>query len=221
MTAEIAQGLTYFLALVLALCFHEAAHALLAKVRGDRTAEQEGRLTLNPVAHADPIGTVVLPLVGIFAQVPLIGWAKPVPVDLRNLKSPRWDGLMIALAGPFSNLIFAAICVFLLAVYSAYGAQSLPEDHVFYPFITLLQALVWVNTFLAFFNLIPLPPLDGAAMVTALLPTRLGDKYDELVRPYGFFILLMIVISGGLHWLPKVAGVYVGLLNVLVTQLLP
>lgn len=207
LTAEtILRAVTYLVAMLLSLSFHEAAHALAASLKGDDTAKSEGRLTLNPMAHIDPIGTILLPLIGALASLPVIGWAKPVPVRLAGLKNPRMANLQVSLAGPASNLLLAFVCLAAVMVHQATGVPE--KGTLLYPFIDLLVAMVTVNVFLAFFNLIPIPPLDGAAMITSLLPIRWAEKYEEHVAPYGYFILLMIVISGGLHWLPAVSQAY-------------
>ncbi len=203
----------YFIVLVLSLCAHEAAHAWVALLKGDPTAQRLGRLTLNPRAHIDPLGTIVLPLLGAFTQLPVIGWAKPVPVDLRNVKSPRMDHLQIALAGPCSNLFLATAGVVSLALADRLlgGAWSMGRAgtavHQF------ADAVIWVNVFLAMFNLVPLPPLDGAALITSLLPQRWAAAYQRSIAPYGFAILLIIMVAGGLRWLPIAAASYVALIR--------
>lgn len=217
LTAEsVLRAVNYLVAMLLSLSFHEAAHALVASLKGDSTAKDQGRLTLNPIAHIDPVGTVILPLIGALASLPVIGWAKPVPVDLRGMKNPRLANLQVSLAGPLSNLLLCIICVALLGYHRATGIPS--QGSLLFPFVELVNAMVWVNAFLAFFNLIPLPPLDGAAMVTTLLPYRYASKFEEFVAPYGFLLLFIIMISGGLHWLPGVAS---GFVKLVMTMLGP
>ena len=218
LTAEsFLRAVTYLVAMLLSLSFHEAAHALVATLKGDLTAKKQGRLTLNPMAHIDPVGTIILPLIGALANLPVIGWAKPVPVDLRRVKNPRWANLQVSLAGPFANLLLSMIC---LALVGLHLATDLPaKGSLLYPFVELAQAMVWVNAFLAFFNLIPLPPLDGAAMITTLLPARWAEKFEEHVAPYGFFLLFVIMISGGLHWLPGIASAFVSISSTLLSPL--
>ena len=214
---DIAQALTYFLAMLLALSFHEAAHALVAFIRGDRTAQSMGRLSLNPAAHADMVGTIILPLAGFLMHLPIIGWAKPVPVDERNFKNPVIDGCMVGLAGPASNLILALFSVIFLRVYNLYGQDILPEGSFFYPGIKLLIAFTYVNAILAFFNMIPLPPLDGASLLRVLLPHDLYEKYETLIAPYGFIILLILAMGGGLAWISGMAQFYVRLCDLVAS----
>lgn len=171
----------------------------MARLRGDRTAELAGRLSLNPWRHVDILGTIILPIVGALSQLPVIGWAKPVPVDTRQLYNPRWDSVLVSAAGPASNLLMA-----FLAVVATVVVGDNPGIVV-----DLLQALIWVNAFLAVFNLLPLPPLDGAGVAAAILPEKLALRYERLVAPYGYFILMALVASGSLRWLPGVAAVYV------------
>jgi Zn-dependent protease len=213
MSPDIFQVLTYFLAMLISLTIHEAAHALVAFMRGDPTAKNLGRLTLNPFAHSELFGTFILPLLGAFMHLPIIGWAKPVPVDLRNVRNPKWDNILIAAAGPLANLVLCFLCVAALAVHSRFLTESLPPESFFYPLLQLTTALVWVNAFLAVFNLLPLPPLDGATVVGAVLPYKWAQGYDSYVRPYGFFMLMMLIVAGGLHWVPTWAGYYVGLVE--------
>jgi Zn-dependent protease len=217
--AETVQVLTYFLAMLFSLSIHEAAHAWLAFVRGDMTAKAAGRLTLNPLAHIDPVGTVVLPLLAAFMHLPLIGWAKPVPVNLRNVKHPRWDDLLIAAAGPVANLLLAFVSAAALAAYAKFAVTTEPAGRFIQPFLDLAAATVWVNALLAVFNLIPLPPLDGAAVFGALLPRRMAIAYDKAIRPNGYILLFMIIIAGGLHWVPKAAGHYVAMVQAVVSTL--
>ena len=208
--ALLPKALTWFLAMLFSLCFHEAAHAYSAKICGDKTAERLGRLTLNPFAHADILGTIVLPLVGLLAQLPVIGWAKPVPVDDRNFRRwPRVSHAFVSAAGPLSNLIICLLCVAGLTAYQLFLTTSIPKGSFFYPMVGLMEAMVWVNAILAVFNMIPLPPLDGAAVLQLILPKDMADAYERVVAPVGFFILLALMMSGGLSWVSQVAKAYV------------
>lgn len=218
--AAIAEAATAFLAMLLSLTIHEAAHAWMAKKRGDTTAEREGRLTLNPLAHIDPLGTVILPIVGALTQLPVIGWAKPVPVDLRNVKNPKWDHVLIAFAGPGSNLLLSILAAIAVAFYGAFLKDFVPEGHFLFPLVKLASVMVWVNAFLAFFNLLPLPPLDGSTVFSAFLPDRWARKYEEVIAPYGYFILLLLIVAGGLRWLPPLAAAYVGAVRFAVESVL-
>ena len=219
MINQIAQGLTYFLAMLFCLTFHESAHAFAAHLRGDDTAKREGRLSLNPAAHADLVGTIILPLAGFLMGMPIIGWAKPVPLNVRNLKRPSSDAVIVALAGPFSNLVFGFLCVVMLFAYQRYGFAILPPDSFFYPLIKLLGAMAFVNGALAFFNLIPLPPLDGAALLKAILPTDIYESYEAVAAPYGFIVLFMLAFSGGLAWIGSLTRAWVGLCEIVVQHL--
>jgi len=173
-----------FSILLFSLSVHEAAHAWSADRLGDRTARVLGRVSINPIVHLDPIGTVVFPLVAIFTGLPLIGWAKPVPVDTRNLL-PDWRQkyMLIAAAGPASNLALA--CVFAVVV------QVLPSGSS----IRLLNFAVIINVLLAVFNLLPVPPLDGGNVVAGLFGGPVARAIDRL-RPYGFLIIYALLLTG-------------------------
>jgi len=172
--------------LILSLSFHEAAHAWTANRLGDPTARQLGRLTLNPVPHVDVIGTLVFPILAMISNFPLIGWAKPVPVNMRNLKAPRRDFGIVALAGPVSNLILATGFAIVLAV--------APVEVGTMPWLFLLQT-VQLNVLLAVFNLLPVPPLDGGNVLAGLLPEGAARLLDAL-RPFGIIILYALMLSG-------------------------
>lgn len=177
--------------LLVSLSIHEAAHAWAADTLGDPTARMLGRLTINPVAHIDPIGTLLLPGIAILTGLPIIGWAKPVPVNLNQLRHPRRDFMYIAAAGPASNLLQA------LALAGAAWflfPDGLSLDGGFAGM--LLAQGIFLNVLLALFNLIPVPPLDGGNVIGGLLPERVADAYDRLVRPWGFLILYGILLSG-------------------------
>jgi Zn-dependent protease len=183
-----------FTVLVLSLSFHEAAHAWTANRLGDPTARQLGRLTLNPLAHIDWIGTVLFPLIAIYSGFPLIGWAKPVPVDVRNLRSPRQDFGIVALAGPVSNIILAigAALVFWMLQLS-HAASALPTIVA----ETFLLAVL-LNVMLAIFNMIPVPPLDGGNVLMGVAPLPVA-RVINLIRPYGFIVLYGLMFSGVLQ----------------------
>ncbi|QIW10731.1 site-2 protease family protein [Francisella sp. LA112445] len=173
--------------LIFAITMHEAAHGLIAKLRGDNTAYNLGRVTLNPVSHIDPIGTLLLPgimlLSSIAAGFPFIfGWAKPVPVNYSNLKKPRLDMALVALAGPLANYIMAI----LWAVVAKYiTLHPYVQGMAFYG--------IMINIVLMILNLIPIPPLDGSKIIIAFLSPSLAFKYNSIQR-YGFFILLALII---------------------------
>ena len=174
--------------LLISLTIHEAAHAWTADKLGDPTARMLGRVSLNPLVHIDWIGTVLLPLIAAVSNLPLIGWAKPVPVNLRNLKQPRRDFMIVAAAGPISNMLQAIVAALLLRTVFTEGGE--PNAMV-----SLLTTAVWINLLLAFFNLIPVPPLDGGNVVLGLMPPRLAMAYSGL-RNYGFLILYALMLTG-------------------------
>jgi Zn-dependent protease len=183
--------LVAFIVLIGSLTFHEAAHAWTANQLGDSTARLLGRLSLNPVVHVDVIGTIVFPLLAIMTGIPLIGWAKPVPVDMRNLRNPRRDFAVVALAGPVSNLLLAAAGA--VVVNAAMGdATSLYSAD---GWTRGLALFVVVNVLLAVFNLIPIPPLDGGNVLMGVLPESLAAIVDRL-RPWGFLLLYALMLSG-------------------------
>ena len=176
--------------LLLSLTIHEAAHAWTADKLGDPTARALGRVSLNPLVHIDWIGTVLLPIIAAVSHLPLIGWAKPVPVAVRNLRHPRRDFMIVAAAGPISNLLQAVVfAIALRVVWSPAGADT--------PGIvaTGLFLGVEINLLLAFFNLIPVPPLDGGNVLLGLLPPRLAATYS-VVREYGFIVLYAMMFTG-------------------------
>lgn len=218
--SNFADAFTSVLAMLLCLTFHEAAHAYVARLLGDRTAELQGRLSLNPFVHADPLGTIILPAIGALFHMPILGWAKPVPVDSRNLRNPRRDYMFVAMAGPASNLLLAGIFIFCLNLYEVRLSDVITQTHFLYPLVKLLGAAVYINVFLAIFNLIPLPPLDGATVLMWFLPDDWARKYQEVVAPYGFFILLFLLMGGGLAWIKPVAMTYVSVVYSITSRIL-
>jgi Zn-dependent protease len=204
LTPEIlAQGITYYVVLLFSLSVHESAHAWMALQMGDDTAARQGRITLNPLAHIDPIGTVAIPLLQIFwGGVPLLGWAKPTPVAGQNLRRLARGHVMVAGAGPVSNLLLALVFTALLFV----GFRTPARDVD--PLMALLITGVQMNVVLAIFNLIPLPPLDGSWVASWGLPRPIGEQYDRIVEPYGQWILLALFATGALGFVlsPFVRG---------------
>lgn len=185
----------YYVPFLFALCFHEFAHGFVAKMRGDRTAEQMGRLTLNPMAHADLIGTFLLPVSAIVFGIPIFfGWAKPVPVNTRNLKNVRTDMFWIALAGPASNILLAVLSTAFLFFAARYGFLGDYSKQV----ITLVQMFILTNIFLAIFNIIPLHPLDGGKVLARFLPASINYKLEQNEQ-YSGLILMVLVFSGMLQ----------------------
>ena len=175
-----------------AVTLHEVAHGWVARGLGDRTAEMSGRLSLNPLRHIDPIGTVLLPSLLFFMGGFIFGWAKPVPVIWSNLKHPRRDMALVALAGPFANLL-----MLLGWIGAAKLGQAMGGEMEFFskPLIYMGFAGIIINTGLMVLNLLPLPPLDGSRVVSALLPGPLARWYSQL-EPYGLLILMLLLISG-------------------------
>lgn len=187
----------YFIPFLFALCFHEFAHGWVARLRGDNTAQMMGRLTMNPLAHMDMIGTLILPLVSIVLATPIFfGWAKPVPVNSRNLKNPRTDMFWIALAGPVSNLFLAAVGSILIACVAKFLLTASFASGL----IEILKAFIVTNLFLAFFNLIPLHPLDGGKVLARFLPAQMNYKLEQNEHITSM-ILMALVLTGTLRFL--------------------
>ena len=189
-----------FLVLLFSLTVHEAAHAWTASRFGDDTARRLGRVSLNPVVHIDPVGTLLLPLIAMVSRSPLIiGWAKPTPVNVRNLKRPRQDSILVTLAGPASNLV--------LAVAAALALRGIPDNRgpmgeldVAGPLAMIAAQALQLNVLLAVFNLLPIPPLDGGQVVLGLLPFNLAVRF-RAIQPYGFLILMALLLTGTLGYL--------------------
>jgi Zn-dependent protease len=185
----------WLIPLVIAIVFHEVAHGYVARVFGDPTADQLGRLTLNPIRHVDPIGTVVLPMILAIAHAPIFGWAKPVPVDAMRLRNPRRDMMLVALAGPATNFVLATFAALSLGAFvglhGGIPAQGAPHTVAGFVFDSL-YSFVLVNVFLGVFNLIPLPPFDGGHVVQGLLPRAAAIHYSKLAR-FGFPLLLFLL----------------------------
>ena len=187
---DFSQVLILFVILIASLTFHEAAHAWTANQLGDPTARLLGRLSLNPVVHVDMIGTIVFPLVAIMTGIPLLGWAKPVPVDMRQLRQPRRDFAIIAAAGPISNLLLAAAGVM---VFRAVAPE--PTSPAGELVTSAIIRFILLNVLLAVFNMIPVPPLDGGNVLMGVLPESLAAGVDRL-RPWGFVLLYALMLSG-------------------------
>ena len=196
---DFAQVFISFIVLLFSLTVHEMAHAWTADRLGDPTARLLGRVSLNPIVHADPIGTVLFPLLALVSGAPLIGWAKPVPVNSRRLGNPRRDFILVAAAGPASNLLMAFAAAGVLSVLPI-SPQTLGEANISVPVATILSQGMRLNVLLAVFNLIPIPPLDGGNVLAGLLPYRLAASFNRL-RPYGFLLLYALIFSGGFNYL--------------------
>lgn len=208
-----------------AITVHEASHGWAAFKMGDPTAYNLGRVSINPLVHIDPIGTVLLPIFLVLLGLPAFGWAKPVPVNPYNFRNPRRDHLVVSAAGPLSNLLTAFVSLVLLLILKfaspgvsyflksrALSRAVLPQG--FYPLEGLAMVLylaVLINIYLAVFNLIPVPPLDGSGILMGLLSDEAAQKYDRL-RPYGFLIVVALIYLGVLDMIIFMINVFVSLL---------
>ena len=211
---RIAQGLTYYVVLLFSLSFHESAHAWMASRMGDNTARDLGRVTLNPAPHFDFLGTFVIPMIQIFGPqgIPLMGWAKPTPVQSQNFRPGMLarGQVLVAGAGPASNLVLALIFTVVLFLAVRLGVASVTARD---PVFELIKTGVLINVALAVFNMVPLPPLDGSWVASWGLPRALAEPYDRIMQPYGQFILLALFVTGILSWV--VSPLIVGILQLL------
>ncbi|BEP60458.1 site-2 protease family protein [Variovorax sp. V213] len=208
--------LIYALPVVFAITVHEAAHGYVARHFGDNTAEAMGRVTLNPMKHIDPIGTILMPLMLYFATSGafLFGYAKPVPVDFGRLRHPKRDMIWVALAGPASNFVQAILWALVLVGLIAAGV-----DETF--FIKMAQGGVLVNLVMWAFNLFPLPPLDGGRVLAGLLPNGAAQNFLARIEPFGFFIVMGLVLAGivSTFWLRPLMDVGYTVINLLISPL--
>jgi Zn-dependent protease len=196
---HIALGLTTYVVLLFSLSVHESAHAWMAWKLGDETAMRLGRVSLNPIVHIDPIGTLLFPLIQIFTNVPLLGWAKPTPYNPANFRrdvSLRTGHVLVAAAGPVSNFLLALIFTGVLVVLVRGGLIQSTDNFL----LTLALLGIQLNVLLALFNLVPIPPLDGSKVASFGLRGDLGDRYDRGMGPYGFVILMLLLMSGALGY---------------------
>jgi Zn-dependent protease len=215
-TANLIQTITlYALPVLFAITVHEAAHGYAARHFGDNTAYMQGRMTLNPLKHIDPIGTIAMPLLLYFATSGafLFGYAKPVPVNFGALRNPKRDMVWVALAGPASNFVQAIFWALMLLVLAAMNVQE--------PFfVKMAQAGILVNLVMWAFNLFPLPPLDGGRILVGLLPWKQAQMVSR-IEPWGFFIVMGLVIAGvvGALWLRPLMTLGYALITALISPL--
>jgi Zn-dependent protease len=202
---SIRQIAIWALPVLLAIVFHEVAHGWVAYHLGDSTAARMGRLTLNPIAHVDLFGTILIPLLLIVSNAPfLFGYAKPVPVNFQNLRNPKRDMIWVALAGPATNFLLAFTCVLLLKFLAPMIAKGSPAGlsasilDFFVPVVFMLERGILINIVLAVFNLLPLPPLDGGRVLVGLLPEPLSSILGR-IEPFGFLILLLLLMTRTLN----------------------
>ncbi len=197
---DFAQVFIAFIVLLFSLTVHETAHAWTADRLGDPTARLLGRVSLNPLVHADLIGTIVFPLLGMIGGIPLIGWAKPVPVNIARLRRHRTDYMLVAAAGPASNLLIALAAAATIAMMPM-RPIVMGDSEISAPLLTFATRAMVVNVLLAVFNMLPIPPLDGGNVLGGLLPRALAVRYDALVRPYGVLLLYALMFTRGFDYL--------------------
>ncbi len=178
-----------------AITLHEVAHGWVANKLGDGTAKMLGRLTVNPLKHIDPIGTILVPLAMVVLQTGFVfGWAKPVPVNTNNLKNPRKDMAIVAIAGPLSNLAMAIFWVFVYKL----ASSAISDVNIAKGIMAMGQAGILINLVLFVFNLLPIPPLDGGRVLSGFVPASVSDMLDK-IEPYGFFIVIGLLYFGVLN----------------------
>lgn len=192
MEAAIQTIAIYAIPVLLAITLHEASHGYVSRMFGDNTAYMLGRVTLNPLKHVDPIGTVVLPLAMALFTPFIFGWAKPVPVNFANLRHPKRDMIWVAAAGPGINLVMAVLWAIAFSSLRAAGV----EERFFFE---MARAGVQVNLVIMALNLLPLPPLDGGRIMTGLLPNKLSVAYAR-IEPFGLFIVIGLLVTGALSF---------------------
>lgn len=208
MTLQHVDILFQLIVFLLAISVHESAHAWMANRRGDPTARMLGRVSLNPIKHIDPVGTILLPAIALFAHVPMLGWAKPTPVNTRNFKNPVLDDILTSVAGPVSNFLLASIALVALALVKfasplgsqiiagiPYGVVDLGTNSALVPACLLLYELMTINVVLGVFNLIPVPPLDGSHVLRHFLPLGALKIYDTVG---GFALMALVFLGGGI-----------------------
>ena len=194
------QILSILIPVLFAITLHEVGHGWVAKQFGDRTAEIQGRLTLNPIRHMDPIGTVLLPGLLLYLGGLVFGWAKPVPINPMNLRNPKRDMFFVAIAGPAANLLMTCFW----SIFFTVNVFLFGEQYYLYPYLVLMaQTGVFINLVLMVFNLLPIPPLDGGRVLRSVVNEKIGRTID-LIEPYGFFIVVGLLFLGALQPIFKI-----------------
>jgi Zn-dependent protease len=192
---RLVEWFTYYVVLLFSVSVHESAHAWTALQMGDDTAASQGRVSLNPLVHIDPIGTVLMPILQLFVtQVPVLAWAKPTPVGAHNFKRLARGHILVAGAGPVSNMILAVLFTAVDFVLVRSGVERVDAMALY----SIVRAGIVMNVGLAIFNLVPLPPLDGSWIVSWALPRPIAEKYDAVAEPYGPYILMILIFTGAL-----------------------
>ena len=208
---RIAWGLTYFVVLLFSLSVHESAHAWAALKMGDDTAARQGRVTLNPLSHIDPFGTLLVPALQVFwGGLPLLGWARPTPIDGRRFRRLAQGHVLVSGAGPASNLLLALL--FTAALYAGLRTGARESE----PFMALLNTGIQMNVLLALFNLVPLPPLDGSSVFYWGAPPAVANAYRRYVQPYGHWALLILFASG---WLLRLLQPFTSFVSTLLYRM--
>lgn len=205
---DVGNLIIWFIVLLFSLSFHEAAHAWTSEKFGDDTGRHQGRITLNPLAHIDPIGTVLFPIIGAITNFPLLGWAKPVQTNPLLWRDKTKANISVSAAGPISNFILATVA-FIIIKFLLFGGMIMPGRDYFYhlivptygqaalftPLAVFLSVMLMLNVSLGVFNLIPVPPLDGSHVLEELLPYNMAQAYEQ-IRPYGFLLLMACLYLG-------------------------
>lgn len=197
-TSLLGRAVIQIILFLLCLTVHEAAHALVAFWKGDDTAKRLDRLSLNPMVHIDLFGTILIPLFGALSNFPVFGWAKPVPVDARNLKHPVQDMMWISFAGPLSNFLFAVVVVILFNIFFAIFNDLPTSFHR--PVYFIAYSMVFINCILGLFNMLPIAPLDGWKVLMGVLPGDIREKLEPFER-YGMVALILLMFSGLFQYL--------------------